>query len=134
MLKKLLLPSISIRVGIRAAFAGYLFVLAGVASAFQSGVVGTMTVSPSCPGPQRLDDECESALVGIQVRLADKRGRTVGSAQTSAKGEFEIAAPPGTYLLEVSIEGRLPRCPATSLEVTGRKKTTVRISCDSGMR
>jgi len=68
------------------------------------------------------------------VRLVDRTGKTVGVAQTSAIGEFEIVAPPGTYQLEVAIKGRLPRCPLSSVTVVGGKKSAARISCDSGMR
>ena len=132
-MKKLFIPAMSTRGRLGAAFVSCI-IMASAASASQSGVAGTVTVSPSCPGPQRLDEECASALGGVQVRLADRNGRMVGVAQTSAKGEFEIAAPPGTYQLEVAIEGRLPRCPPTSVEITGGKKSAVRISCDSGMR
>lgn len=110
------------------------FVMASSASAASSSVGGTVTVSPSCPGPQRIDQECVSPLGGVQVRLVDPTGKTVGVAQTSAQGEFEIVAPPGTYQLEVAIEGRLPRCPPSSVTVVGGKKSAVRISCDSGMR
>ena len=108
--------------------------MASAASASQGGVGGTVTVSPSCPGPQRVDQECVSALGGVEVRLVDPAGKTVGVARTSAEGEFEIAAPPGTYQLEVAIKGRLPRCPPSSVTVVGGKKSAVRISCDSGMR
>jgi hypothetical protein len=108
--------------------------MAGAVAASHSGVAGTVTVSPSCPGPQRLDEECASALGGVLVKLVDRSGTTVGVAKTSAKGEFEIVAPPGTYQVEVAIEGRLPRCPPTSVTVEGGKKSAVRISCDSGMR
>ena len=130
---KLLTSAFSARRGLLAAAIGAI-AIASAASASPSGVGGTVTVSPSCAGPQRLDQECVSALGGVQVRLVDQTGKTVGVAQTSAEGEFEIVAPPGTYQLEVAIAGRLPRCPPSSVTVVGGKRSAVRISCDSGMR
>jgi hypothetical protein len=99
-----------------------------------SGVSGTVTVSPGCPGPQRVDQECIRPLGGVRVRLIDLAGQLVDAAQTSTDGAFEIAAPPGRYRVEVVTEGRLPRCPPTTVIVEVGKTTTVRITCDSGMR
>lgn len=100
-----------------------------------SGTVsGSVTVSPGCPGPQRVDQECVRPLGGVRVRLIDLAGQPVDAAQTSTEGAFEIAAPPGGYRLEVLTEGRLPRCPPTAVIVEVGKTTTVKITCESGMR
>ena len=99
-----------------------------------NGISGTVTVSPGCPGPQRVDQECVRPLGGVRVRLIDLAGQPVDAAQTSAEGAFAIAVPPGSYRLEVVAEGRLPRCPPTTVIVEVGKTTTVKITCESGMR
>lgn len=105
----------------------------GTAWAAQSGVTGRVTVSPACPGPQRLDQECIEPLANTRVLLIDATGRAVGAATTSAQGEFAIEAAAGAYRIEVG-GGRLPHCPKAEITVTAGRQRRVDIACDSGMR
>lgn len=106
----------------------------GSAMSAPSGVSGKVTVAPTCPGGQRLDEECRGPLAHARVALIDGKGVTVATAQTSADGRFEISAAAGSYRLEVVSVGRLPRCPPIEITVTGGRQAAVEITCDSGMR
>jgi hypothetical protein len=117
-------------------FACGLLPLAGCAGDLGTagGVVGKVTVSPTCPGPQRLDENCAKPLADARVLLIGPGGKTIAAAVTSPEGIFEIDAAVGTYRIEVATSLRFPRCPAAEVTVTAGARTHVNIECDSGLR
>lgn len=101
----------------------------------QSGIAGRITVSPSCPGPQKIDQEaCRSPLAGAVVELRKGRGAIVGKVTTDADGRFQMNAPTGVYTLRIDVLGMYPRCPETGVTVTKLAAAPVEVTCDSGMR
>ena len=108
--------------------------VASSASSGSSGLIGRVNVSPTCPGPQKVDEVCSAPLAKAQVLLLDGSGMTVGAATTSEQGTFEIAALAGTYRVRVAIAGRLPNCPVVPVTVSADQFAVVEIACDSGMR
>lgn len=90
-------------------------------------------MSPTCPGPQRLGQECIEPLPNTRVLLIDSTGRTVGTSITSEQGRFAIEATAGRYRIQTGA-GRLPRCPIVGVTVASGRQSHVDIACDSGMR
>src|ERR1051325_8322396 len=72
-----------------------------------SGIEGTIVVSPSRPGPIRKDEEPSVAPVR-NAQFAIKAGdATVKAFTTDGEGRFQIALPPGHYVIQR--EGAAPR-------------------------
>ena len=104
-------------------------------SAPHLGVNGSVNVSPSCPGPQKINQEpCSSPLPAVSVVLLKVDGRMAGRATTAADGSFFIVARSGNYTLHVEVEGMYPRCPGVAVKVAKNSVATANILCESGMR
>src|SRR5947207_4843942 len=72
-----------------------------------SGIEGTIVVSPTRPGPIRKDQEPSVAPVR-NAQFAIKTGdATVKTFTTDGEGRFQVALPPGHYL--IVREGAPPR-------------------------
>ena len=106
-----------------------------VHAAPQTGVIGTVSVSPARPGPQREGERDTSALQGAAVQLRDTQDNLVASATTDAQGQFSMLAPAGDYIVRVNFNGqRFPRCAAVEASVPAGQFAHVDVVCDSGMR
>jgi hypothetical protein len=99
---------------------------------FPSGIEGVILVSPSHPGPERIN-EPSTAPAGNVTFVAMKDGTKVASFTTDAEGRFRVSLPPGRYTVM--------REPVTRVgfwrfeaEVKPGEVTTVRWVGDSGMR
>ena len=104
-------------------------------SAAESGVSGTVTVSPARPGPQRAGEPGTRPLSGVEVQLRGAAGTIVARANADTNGGFRILAPAGQYELHIETHrGRYPRCQDKSVEVAHGQIAHVDIACDSGMR
>ncbi len=97
-------------------------------------VIGEVTLSPTCGGPQRPGQICEKPFAGAVVQLFDQFDTYVDSTKTNEKGLFELSAAPGEYMLRVETPGRLPSCPETPVRVPEDGKVMVEIDCDTGIR
>ena len=99
-----------------------------------SGIEGTVLVSPSRPGPIRKDDGPSVAPVG-NAQFAVKAGdATVATFTTDGDGRFQVALPPGHYV--IMREGAPPRIGRWRFEadVVAGQMTKVNWTADSGMR
>ena len=99
-----------------------------------SGIEGTIVVSPSRPGPIRKDEGPSVAPVG-NVQFVVKAGdATVKTFTTDGEGRFQVALPPGHYV--VLREGAAPRVGRWRFEadVVAGQMTKVNWTADSGMR
>jgi hypothetical protein len=99
-----------------------------------SGLEGTVLVSPSRPGPIRKDDGPSVAPVR-NAQFAVKSGdATVATFTTDGEGRFQVALPPGHYV--IVREGAAPRIGRWRFEadVVADKVTKVNWTADSGMR
>ena len=98
-----------------------------------SGIEGTIVVSPSHPGPIRKDEP--SVAPARELPFVVKAGETtVKTFTTDDEGRFQVALPPGHYVIQR--EGAAPRIGRWRFEadvVTGQI-TKVNWSADSGMR
>lgn len=99
-----------------------------------SGIEGTIVVSPSRPGPIRKDDGPSVAPVGNAQFLVKAGDATVKTFTTDGEGRFQVALPPGHYV--ISIEGAAPRIGRWRFEadVVAGQMTKVNWTADSGMR
>lgn len=113
-----------------------LLLMAGVAasSAPLPGITGTVTLSPTCGGPDLEGRGCSQPLPHVVVRLLDATGATLAEARTDAQGHFDIPRPSvlGDLQLQVVTAGKLPRCPVVTVPAAGA--APLRIDCDSGRR
>ena len=99
-----------------------------------SGIEGTIVVSPTRPGPIRKDEERSVAPVR-NARFAIKAGdATVKTFTTDGEGRFQVALPPGHYV--IVREGAPPRIGRWRFEadVVAGQVTKVKWTADSGMR
>jgi len=113
-----------------------LFSMTAVATPFPntSGIEGTIVVSPSRPGPIRKDDETSVASVR-NARFAIKAGDvTVKTFTTDSEGRFQVALPPGHYV--IVREGAPTGIGRWRFEadVVAGQMTKVNWTADSGMR
>ena len=123
----------------RAGWAAALLCVLGVGDALAtdaspSGVEGTITMAPSCGGPQREGMECRVPYADIPIRLLSMNGVVLAQARTSASGHYRMPAPAGRHSLQVMPPIRLIRCPRAEAVVEDAAYTVVDIECDSGMR
>jgi Prealbumin-like fold domain len=99
-----------------------------------SGIEGTIVVSPIRPGPIRKDEERRVVPVR-NAQFAIKAGEaTVKTFTTDGEGRFQVALPPGHYV--IVREGAPPRIGRWRFEadVVAGRVTKVKWTADSGMR
>lgn len=105
------------------------------AQASESGVRGKVSMSPSCPGPQKINQEaCTTPFAEAKVQLRNSAGKLVRNVIAGGDGIFTIHAPAGVYALHVEVEGMYPRCEVVEVTVQKGHMGQADIACDSGMR
>lgn len=107
---------------------------AAAASSGSSGVQGTVTLSPSCGGPQREGIACSAPYADVELRLITSAGAVLGSTRTSATGHYQLTVPAGRYRVQVMTPVKITRCPSPEVVVVAKQTSVADIECDSGMR
>jgi len=100
----------------------------------ESGIEGTITISPSRPGPARVDEAGSVPLANATFVVENKDGE-VTSFTTDEKGHFRAVLPSGHY--KVSLSGHksgIGRFGPFEVDVVSGKMTNVQWECDSGIR
>ena len=99
-----------------------------------SGIEGTIVVSPTRPGPIRKDEDPSVAPVR-NAQFAIKAGdSTVKTFTTDGEGRFQVALPPGHYVI---VREGAPRWIGRwrfEADVVAGQVTKVNWTADSGMR
>jgi hypothetical protein len=104
-------------------------------SAPQSGIEGTVTEGPMCPGPVHIgDNTCPDQPYQATIIVLNAQNAKVTQFQTDTKGIFQIMLPPGRYILHPISGKPLPRGSDQMVEVTSGQFTQVNIVYDTGMR
>ncbi|MGI8480608.1 MAG: hypothetical protein ACR2MF_00825 [Chthoniobacterales bacterium] len=97
-----------------------------------SGIEGTVLVSPSRPGPITKDGPSVAPVGNTQ--FAVKAGdATVATVTTDGEGRFQVAFPPGHYVVLREGAGRIGRW-RFEADVVAGQMTKVHWTADSGMR
>ena len=99
-----------------------------------SGIEGMIFVSPTRPGPIRKDEELSVAPVSNAQFVVKAGDATVKTFTTDGEGRFQVALPPGHYV--VLREGAASRVGSWRFEadVIAGQMTKVNWTADSGMR
>lgn len=98
-----------------------------------SGIEGTIVVSPSRPGPITKDGPIVVPARNVQF-LVKAGDATVKTFTTDGEGRFQVALPPGHYVIVK--EGAAARIGRWRFEadVVASQMTKVNWTADSGMR
>lgn len=98
-----------------------------------SGIEGAIFISPTRGGPIRRGEEPSVAPVA-KTQFAVKAGdATVATFTTDDAGRFQVALPPGRYVVLREGAGRIGRW-RFEAEVVAGQMTKVNWTADSGMR
>jgi hypothetical protein len=99
-----------------------------------SGIEGTIVVSPTRPGPIRKDEEQRVAPVRNAQFVVKAGDATVKTFTTDGEGRFQVALPPGHYVVRREGPGsRIGRW-RFEADVVAGQVTKVSWTADSGMR
>ena len=98
-----------------------------------TGVEGTITISPSHPGPTRVDEPNAAPMKNVEFAVENESGG-VASFITDELGKFRVSLKPGHYKISVKGENRIRRCGPFEVDVDAGQATKVEWNCDSGMR
>ena len=107
--------------------------IAETAAPDMSGIEGTVLVSPTRPGPITKDGPSVAPVPNAQF-LVKAGEATVKTFTTDGEGRFQVALPPGHYV--IVREGAAPRIGRWRFEadVVAGQMTKVNWTADSGMR
>jgi hypothetical protein len=102
--------------------------------ATEAAITGNVTLSPSCPGPERIDRPCTVPFADVPVELRDAQGAVVARTVTSGDGHFQLNAPAGSYTIRVVTTRPYPRCESPKISIPVDQPAPVQVGCDTGMR
>ena len=100
----------------------------------ETGIEGVILISPSQPGPARVDVAGAQPLAKTAFVVENQNGE-VTSFTTDDQGRFRTLLAPGNY--KVSLKGRtrgVGRYGPFEVDVVAGKMTKVQWKCDSGLR
>lgn len=98
-----------------------------------TGVEGVISVSPSRPGPQRIDGPSTAPAPNV-LFVVKREDKTVSSFTTDAEGRFRIRLAPGHYTVSREDPGAAIGHWRFEVDVVANEVTKVHWTGDSGMR
>lgn len=101
-----------------------------------SGIVGTVTIGPSCPA-QELDRECPAQPYEATLLVKDAAsGAVLHQVRSDSTGHFRLALPPGSYIVQPPARQLVTDPAAEPVPVTVEADgwVEVRVVFDSGAR
>lgn len=103
--------------------------------ALTSGIRGVVLLSPTCAAQPADATPCVTPYAAELV-ITDENGTIVGRVSSGADGHFEIALPPGNYVIQPSPgQGGVPFAQAAiPVTVVADDYAPVEIDYDSGIR
>ncbi|MGI8956743.1 MAG: carboxypeptidase-like regulatory domain-containing protein [Chthoniobacterales bacterium] len=111
--------------------------MAETAPASENGIEGVIYISPSRPGPQRIDMPNKAPVANIDfvvLKGKEKEKEKVASFTTDAEGHFRVTVPPGHYTITRKDGGATIGRWHYEVEVVAGKMAQVDWTADSGMR
>lgn len=107
--------------------------LACAQPAGETGITGTITISPISGGPTRMGVPDSKPLA--QTEFAVKKGEeTVATFTTDAAGHFSVSLGAGHYSIVKKERSMIGSYGPFEIEVVAGKMKTVTWNCDSGIR
>jgi hypothetical protein len=103
------------------------------ASPLSSGIEGVVLISPSRPGPTRLDQPNATPAPNVTFAVMRDNAR-IASLTTDAEGRFRLLVPPGHYTVLRDDPGAKIGHWRFEADVKPGEVTRVRWTADSGMR
>lgn len=101
--------------------------------AAKSGMRITAKIGPTCPGPQRPGQVCETPYQG-EFSITTGQNTVAISAITDQEGQVTVDLPPGRYTVAPKIEGRFPSGAPVAVTVPSGQVVEISIELDSGLR
>jgi hypothetical protein len=99
----------------------------------ETGIEGTVAISPSHPGPTRDNESGSAPLANVAFAVEDGSGAVINFT-TDDQGRFRVLLKPGHYKVSIKGENRIRRCGPWDVDVGASQMTKVEWQCDSGMR
>lgn len=105
-----------------------------IMGAEESGVEGTILITPAQGGPQRLGLPDSAPLRNAKFTVTS-HGEEINEFQTDDAGDFQLLLPPGHYAISRKDGKRgLTGCGPFEIEVAAGQMQKVKWICDSGLR
>jgi hypothetical protein len=102
--------------------------------AAETGIEGTIMISPTHGGPTRVGVSNSRPLAGTDFAVQNEKGDEVTSFKTDDQGHFRVVLGPGHYKVLRKAGQRIGFFGPFEAEVTAGQVTKVQWQCDSGMR
>jgi hypothetical protein len=103
-------------------------------TASETGIEGVILISPSQPGPARVDVASAQPLAKTAFVVENQNGE-VTSFTTDDQGRFRTLLAPGNYKVSLKARTRgVGRYGPFEVDVVAGKMTKVQWKCDSGLR
>ncbi len=100
----------------------------------QSGIEGSITLSPAHGGPSRVGVPDSKPLANAEFVVENETGK-VAEFATDDAGRFRIALPPGHYTVSLKNKKRgIGKFGPFDVHIAAGQPTKVEWNCDSGMR
>lgn len=102
----------------------------------ESGVEGTISISPAHGGPERVGVPNSRPLANVEFMVTKDGGAQVASFTTDAEGKFRVSLGAGHYSVarKDAPAKRIGRCGPFDVDVVAGQIAKVDWMCDSGMR
>ncbi len=112
------------------------FTITGGATTDGSGIEGTVTIGPSCPGAVNQNDaKCDDKPYKANFVVKTANGsQTVKTFSSDANGTFRVSLNPGTYLIASGTGTKYPAFSEQTVTVEANTYTKINLYFDSGIR
>ena len=99
-----------------------------------SGIEGTVTVAPTCPGPSVVNDtrDCTEPLAADVRIVDDSTGQEAAQTTSDSEGHFRVDLPPGSYA--ITVPGNAGLAEPVQVTVQSGKYSEADVLIDSGVR
>jgi hypothetical protein len=106
----------------------------GVGGSEGSGIEGTVTVGPTCPGPSIVNDarDCTEPLAADVRIVDDSTGQEAAQTSSDSEGHFRVDLRPGRYA--IAVPGNAGLAEPVQVKVQPGRYSEADVLIDSGVR